>query len=498
MPHRATITPVLVGAVFLQLATSACSASSGNGDASFGGSMANTSGGASTSGGSTATQGGNPSPAGGESRGGQPSAGAGGVTSSGGAAGGNASAGQPSGEAGDAGRQSGGTSSASGGTTSGGGTSSNGGSQSSAGTNANGGAALGGNGGAASAGAGAPETKPQGYGQGTTGGGDGPSQRAASLAEMQALIDDYSGSGGLVIEYTGHFDFETISDPCTQHKLPAQTLQIKRKGDISILGADGSSANFGIHIASTASNVIVRNMTIGLTPGADASDIISIEGMSDGAPTKIWIDHNEFFTSMAECDGAGDTEFDGMIDIKKGADAVTVSYNYLHDHHKVSLNGSSDSDTAVRHITFHHNLFEHVGSRVPLQRGGYSHLFNNYFLDVQVSGINVRMNGYSLVEGNYFERVKNPVTSRDSDEIGFWELRANNLASRSDVAAGNAFGITWDSGDDGTVNATDWKSSKPFPVPLDYAYEADSFACVRAGLRAVVGPGKGLKTLKCQ
>ncbi|MDQ2647001.1 MAG: hypothetical protein M3020_24565, partial [Myxococcota bacterium] len=154
-------------------------------------------------------------------------------------------------------------------------------------------------------------------------------------------------------------------------------------------------------------------------------------------------------------------------------------------------------DTDVRHITFHHNLFEKVGSRVPLQRGGYSHLVNNQFLDVSVSGINVRMGGHALVEANYFEKVKNPVTSRDSDEIGFWDLRNNNLATASDVAANNPLGITWSDGDDGTVNATDWKTTKAFPVALGYSFTADPVSCVHAGLRAVVGAGKGLKTLKC-
>src|SRR4051794_28828966 len=271
------------------------------------------------------------------------------------------------------------------------------------------------------------------------------------MSAMQAAIDAYE-SGGLVLKYTGKFDFSSIKDPCVQHTLPATTLEIKNKSDITILGEAGSSANFGIHIASASSNVIVRNMTIGLTPGGDASDIVSIEGMSSGVPKNIWIDHNELFTSLATCEGAGDTAFDGMIDVKKGADNITVSYNYLHDHHKVSLNGYSDNDDLVRHISFDHNLFEKIASRAPLQRHGYSHLLNNYFLDVSTSGINVRMGGYALVEGNFFEKVANPVTARDSVEIGYWDLRANNLMKPSDVAPGNQFGITWTAGDSGTVN----------------------------------------------
>ena len=388
---------------------------------------------------------------------------------------------------------------AGGGTTAAGGTKLTGGTTAAGGSLATGGVGSGGGGAAgSSASTGAPETSPLGYGKGTTGGGNATAVDVADMAAMQAAIDGYSGSGSLVLRYTGKFNFASITDPCVQHTLLAQTVEIKKKSDITIVGADGSAANFGIHIASSSSNIIIRNMTIGLPPGGGDSDMISLEGMSGGVPTDIWIDHNELFSSMADCAGAGDTSFDGMIDIKKGADNVTISYNYMHDHHKVSLNGYTDDDSAVRHVTFHHNLFENVGSRTPLQRHGYSHVLNNYLYQVLVSGINVRMGGYSLVEANYFETVLNPVTARDSSAIGYWDLRNNNLASKADVSAGNGFGITWDAGSTGTVNATDWTTTAAFPEPLGYSYTADPFQCVHDGLRAAAGAGKGLVTLKCK
>src|SRR6478736_1860081 len=348
-----------------------------------------------------------------------------------------------------------------------------------------------------SAGTGASATAPGGYGKATTGGGNVAPVTASSLSALQAAIDAYSG-GGLVLKYSGKFDFSSINDLCRQHTLPAQTLEIKNKSDITLMGEDGSSANFGIHIAASSSNVIIRNMTIGLTPGGDASDIVSVEGMSGGAPKNIWIDHNELFTSLATCEGAGDAAFDGMIDVKKGADNITVSYNYMHDHHKVSLNGFSDSDDQVRHITFDHNLFENIGSRAPLQRHGYSHLLNNYFLNVSTSCVNVRMGGYALVEANYFEKVVNPVTARDSDAVGFWELRGNNLSSAADVGPNNPFGISWTSGSTGTINATDWTTTAKYPVALGYDYAAHAPQCIHDGLRAAAGAGKGLATLKCK
>jgi pectate lyase len=236
-------------------------------------------------------------------------------------------------------------------------------------------------------------------------------------------------------------------------------------------------------------------MTIGLLPGGDAADAISLEGMSGGFPSNIWIDHNELFSSMAECTGAGDSSFDGLIDMKKGADNVTVSYNYIHDHHKGSLNGFSDSDTEVRHVTFHHNVFENLGSRTPLQRGGYSHLLNNRFSTITVSGANIRMDGNSLIEGNYFEDAHNPVTSRDSSALGYWELRGNNIATPADFTKYN---ITWGtSSSTPSKDATDWSTTKVFPVALGYTYAVDAPQCLKDKLLGVAGAGKGLATLKC-
>jgi pectate lyase len=362
-----------------------------------------------------------------------------------------------------------------------------------------GGAGAAGAGGASptNAGAGPAEAKPIGYGKAATGGGNATATKAATLEALQAAIDAYSGSGGLVLEYTGKFDFASISDPCVQHTLDARKLEIKQKSDITIRGADGSAASFGIHIASDSHNIILRNLTIGLTPGGGDSDMISLEGMSSGVPKDIWIDHNELFSSLMDCPGAGDTAFDGLIDIKKGGDNVTISYNYLHDHHKACLNGYSDDDDMPRHVTFHHNVFEKIGSRTPLQRHGYAHLLNNLLRDVSTSGINVRMSGYALIEGNYFENVLNPVTSRDSSAVGYWDLRANNLATSADVAAGNTYGIRWDDGNEGTLNAIEWTTTAKFPDALGYDYHADTFACVRDGLKSVAGAGKALATLSC-
>ncbi len=327
-----------------------------------------------------------------------------------------------------------------------------------------------------------------------TGGGNAAAISVATAAEMQAAINAYSGTGGLVLRYTGRFDFASIPDPCTQwKKAPGAIVEIKNKSHITIEGDDGSAANFGLSIKAGSTDILIRNMTIGLLPGS--IDAIGIEGLSGKYPSNIWIDHNTLFSSMTECAGAGDLEFDGLVDNKLGAHHITYSYNHIHDHHKVGLMGSSDSDLGDRYITFHHNHYRNVGSRVPLQRGGYSHLYNNLYSGVTTSGINVRMGGYALIEANYFEHSKNPVTSRDSPTLGYWELRGNNITTPADFAT---YGITWvASGDSPSRDASDWVSTGGFPVSISYRYSADSPSCVKAKLPAAAGAGTGLAKINC-
>jgi pectate lyase len=318
---------------------------------------------------------------------------------------------------------------------------------------------------------------PVGYGAATTGGGATPPVVVATYDEAQTALDDYRDAfkdgtqTSLVLRYTGSFDFSTITDVCAQHEKDAQILEVKEIENVTIEGAPGSSANFGIKV-SRAKNVIIRNMTMGLLPGGGSSDAITLEGNdTNGDVENVWVDHNELFSSTKDdCEGAGDTEFDGLIDIKKGARRITVSYNYLHDHQKTGLLGSSDDDATERYVTFHHNRYENVVSRTPLHRFGFIHVFNNYFGTITSSGINVRMGGVALIESNFFENARNPVTSRYSPEPGLWDLRDNHVGP----------GVTWDVEEDTLANGDTWESTTTFPEDeLGYAYSADRAACIK-------------------
>jgi pectate lyase len=304
---------------------------------------------------------------------------------------------------------------------------------------------------------------------------------------MRTAIANYNGTSGLVLNYTGSFNFGSITDVCAQWRKAPNVVEIKDKSNISILGANGSSANFGIFIVGNSQNVIVRNMTFGLLPGGEGADTITVEGRGTGRiPSRIWIDHNTIFASLTSCPGAGDASFDGGIDIKRGANRVTVSYNHVYSYQKVGLNGHSDSSTEhnAARTTYYRNRFENVQSRLPLQRFGLSHMANNYFGNVATSGINVRMGGVSLIEANYFENIANPVTSRDSSQIGFWDLRSNFVGG----------GITWTSPGSSGVNATNWQTTRAFPEALPYNMSIAPAAQVKCLVFATAGARTNLAT----
>lgn len=326
---------------------------------------------------------------------------------------------------------------------------------------------------------------PVGYGSATTGGGNAAPVVVNTYDAAQAALDDYRDAfeegtqTALVLRYTGSFDFSTITDVCAQHTKAEQILEIKEIENVTILGAPGSSANFGLKV-SRAKNVIIRNLTLGLLPGGGSSDAITLEGNdTNGDVENVWVDHNDLFSSTKDdCEGAGDTEFDGLIDIKKGARRITVSYNYLHDHQKTGLLGSSDDDQTERYITFHHNRYENVVSRTPLHRFGFIHAFNNYYGTITSSGINVRMGGVALIESNFFENALNPVTSRYSPEVGLWDLRNNHVGP----------GVTWDVEEDTLANADTWQSTTTFPASeLNYSYTPDRAGCVKQIVFAQAG-----------
>jgi pectate lyase len=90
---------------------------------------------------------------------------------------------------------------------------------------------------------------------------------------------------------------------------------------------------------------------------------------------------------------------------------------------KGSLIGHSDSnaaeDTGKLHVTYHHNSWKAVNSRLPSIRFGTAHVYSSCY-NGGISGIHSRMGAQVFVEQNSFTNVARAVvTNLDSKEDGF-------------------------------------------------------------------------------
>lgn len=266
---------------------------------------------------------------------------------------------------------------------------------------------------------------------GTTGGAGVNAVEVAVCngADLTAALTNPAYSGKPLTIY--------VDGVITWHNSGNKDIKLNRP-NVSIIGR-GANAEFwgtGIHI--TASNVIVRNLKMYHVPQSRGQgDIITIDGRN-GPVRNVWIDHNEMYNDLNVTVPASITDpvaqaeykkdyYDELVSGRDDVADITISYNYLHDSWKTSLWGSSDEDSFDRRITYHHNYWYHVNSRLPLFRFGKGHIYNNYYHNVDTSAINSRMGAIIRVERNVFENTKNPVMSQDSIAIGYWELIENQL-----------------------------------------------------------------------
>ncbi|BBH65244.1 hypothetical protein ACTI_19290 [Actinoplanes sp. OR16] len=288
------------------------------------------------------------------------------------------------------------------------------------------------------------ESSPIGFGAGTTGGAGGTTVKITSLDQ---LIDEAASDGAKILQLSS-----ILTGSGTD-----QVVVSSNKTIVGV-GANAGLTGAGIYIKK-ASNVIVRNLKISFAQAP--VDLIAAQ-KSD----HIWIDHNELFNDTSH----GKDFYDGMVDLTHATDLVTVSWNYLHDHSKGSLLGHSDNnaaeDTGKLHVTYSHNWFDNVASRLPRLRFGTVHLYNNLFSNAKTSGIHCLMESQCLVQNNVFVNVKLPVwTTEDSDLDGFA------------VISGNDFG-----GEEPVITQTGTFTSAPYSVTLDPATSVS--ALVKAGAGA--------------
>jgi pectate lyase len=296
--------------------------------------------------------------------------------------------------------------------------------------------------GAATAGAASFESSPVGYGAGTTGGGSASPTTVSTLSAFKSAV---SGDSAKVVKVSGMISLSG---------------QVDVGSNTTVLGV-GSSSGFtggGLRVKGRT-NVILRNLVISKAVGTDA---ITLQ-----AATHVWVDHNDLSSDMSH----DKDYYDGLLDITHAADYVSVSWNKFHDHYKVSLVGHSDSnaseDTGHLRVTYSHNWFTNVNSRLPSIRFGKAHILNNYFQNVGDSAVHSRMGAEVYVERNVFTNVPDAITTTGDSSVDGYANQLNNIYNNS---------------------TTDITRTSSYTPP--YSYTPESNSTVVSSVTAGAGTGK--------
>jgi pectate lyase len=239
---------------------------------------------------------------------------------------------------------------------------------------------------------------------GTTGGEGGPSVTVSSLADLKREL---AGDDPRTIRLAGHLT-------------GSGDIPVGSNKTIIGVGRDAGLTGTGLNLTGVH-NVIIRNLNIDkVTAASGTGDAIHIENSHH-----VWIDHNDLSSDRSH----GKDYYDGLVDITRGSDNVTMSWNRLHDHPKAILIGHSDDnaaeDSGKLRVTLHHNSFENINSRTPSVRFGTVEVYDNHFVGGS-SGVHSRMGAQALVQNNVFSDVATPVsTTKDSVRDGFVNLSGN-------------------------------------------------------------------------
>ncbi|MEU8420861.1 cellulose binding domain-containing protein [Micromonospora sp. NPDC048835] len=270
---------------------------------------------------------------------------------------------------------------------------------------------------------------------GTTGGGNAGT---TTVSNASGLTSALNATGAAVIRVTG-----TIT--CSG--------MLRVRSNKTIIGNYGATiVGCGLNINGDR-NVIIRNLTFRNWD----DDAINVQESA----TNIWIDHNTFSNG-----------YDGAVDIKRGSDFVTVSWNRVFSHDKTMLLGHSDDnagqDVGHLRVSYHHNYFDGSNQRNPRVRfGNPVHVYNNYYRANGGYGVASTENAGVLVEGNYFENVDDPYHRGEGDSgPGSLVARNNHFVNSPTGQAG------------GSV------------ASIPYSYQLDTASNVKSIVTAGAGAGK--------
>ncbi|MDE3722415.1 pectate lyase [Nocardiopsis sp. N85] len=248
--------------------------------------------------------------------------------------------------------------------------------------------------------------------------------------------DDYAVDGYSLEAYLAAYDpevwgWEDPSGPLEEARQASQAVQAERiryrvGSNTTIVGVDDRSEITGMNLlVQNARNVILRNLTFSDThdcfPGWDPGDggtgnwNSEYDHVEVSGSRNVWVDHNTF--DDGERPGAEQPEYfgrkyevhDGLLDIVRATDLVTVSWNHFAERDKALLLGNSDGRTTDRgylRVTWHHNHFDGLGQRAPRVRFGQVHVYNNLYTvsgDLYQYSLGAGVESQLYVENNLFD-----------------------------------------------------------------------------------------------
>jgi pectate lyase len=270
---------------------------------------------------------------------------------------------------------------------------------------------------------------------GTTGGGNAAT---TTVTNASALTTALGSTTAAVIRVSG-----TIT--CSG--------MLRVRSNKTILGNSGATiSGCGLNINGDR-NVIIRNLTF----RSWNDDAINVQESA----TNIWIDHNSFTAG-----------YDGAVDIKRGSDFITVSWNRVFGHDKSMLLGHSDDNASqdIGHlrVSYHHNWFDGSNQRHPRVRfGNPVHVYNNLYSNVGGYGVASTEGAGVLVEGNYFENTDDPF------HLGEGDSGPGTLVARNNHFVNSGTGQTG-----GSV------------AGIPYSYSLDTASNVKSIVTASAGAGR--------
>lgn len=271
---------------------------------------------------------------------------------------------------------------------------------------------------------------------------DGPvwAARATGMASIPTADLPNGTTGGL----GGQIVTAGTEDELTRYAASTEPLIIVVRGSLRIpfgtqvpvasnktiigVGPVAELVGGGLFLNGTH-NVVIRNLRIRDSYIPGDWDGKSAENDNDGirldTAHHVWIDHVAF-----------ERLGDGMVDVRKDSDYVTLSWNVFTAHNKTV--GIGWTSNVITKITLHHNRFAYTYQRnASIDNTAAAHVYNNWFRGFGQYGTMSRGAARVVAESNYYSDGEDPIVAKDpsSQVVNRDNVFVNTRGRRDNVGA---------------------------------------------------------------